>query len=515
MSVFAKIPPSVTTPDVQETRIGALRFTDGIPDADTCDTVFDNLDLTHGVDAYLAGLPGVSVRAIRQDFLDAGVADNTVLLYSGLMDSASLFLTGNADTVYFLSFLDLTDGPVTLQVPPGCLGTIDDMWFRWVTDFGLPGPDRGVGGTYLLLPPGYDGPEPEGGLFVYRCSTWQAIVLGRAFLEDGDPAPTVARIKETLRISPYTPGSYGTSIGSFLQGSAPLAPITPADPPAFTEGTGLAINTLPPNDYSFYELLDTLVQEQPAESVGLEAGGAFREIGIAHGHDFKPDDRMRRLLKEAVAIGNASARTVGLRARPQEGFSYYANSAWYNPLFIGGYDWTSPPPEITADGVQLDERVSGRALDSRTAFFYIATGDSPAMCMRLTGVGSQYLIVTLDSAGQPFDGARHYRLTLPPGIPAARFWSLTLYDNQTRSMLQTPQRFPWAGSQSYPGPAATANQDGTITLHLAPERPGDAAEGTWIQTTPGKGWFAILRFYSPEQPFFDKTWRPGEVEPAG
>ncbi|MFD3619712.1 DUF1254 domain-containing protein [Streptomyces sp. NPDC058676] len=514
MSGFTKIPPSVTTPDAEETRIGALRFTDGIPDADTCEKVFDNLDLTHGVDAYLAGLPGVSVRAIRQGFLDAGVADNTVLLYSGLMDSASLFLTGNADTVYFLSFLDLTDGPVTLQVPPGCLGTIDDMWFRWVTDFGLPGPDRGVGGTYLLLPPGYDGPEPEGGLFVYRCSTWQAIVLGRAFLEDGDPAPTVERIKETLRITRYTPGSYGTSIGSFLRGKAPLASISSAGPPAFTEGTGLAINTLPPNDYSFYELLDTLVQEQPADSVDPEDGGAFREIGIAKGHDFKPDERMRRLLKEAVAIGNASARTVGLRARPQEGFSYYEASAWYNPLFIGGYDWTSPPPEITADGVRLDERVSGRALDSRTAFFYIATGDSPAMCMRLTGVGSQYLMVALDSAGQPFDGARHYRLTLPAGIPAARFWSFTVYDNQTRSMLQTPQRFPWAGSQTYPGPAATANRDGTITLHLAPERPGDAAEGTWIQTTPGKGWFAILRLYSPEQPFFDKTWRPSEVEPA-
>ncbi|MEU9089729.1 DUF1254 domain-containing protein [Streptomyces sp. NPDC048428] len=514
MSGFEKIPESVTTPDVVETRIGALRFADGIPDEDTCDKVFDHLDLTHGVDAYLAGLPGVSVRSLRQGFLDAGVADNDVLLYSGLMDSASLFLTGNADTVYFLSFLDLTEGPVAVTVPPECLGTINDMWFRWVIDFGLPGPDRGVGGTYVLLPPGYDGPEPEGGAFVQRCSTHQAIVLGRAFLENSDPAPTVARIKETLRIAPYTPGGYGTSIASFLQGKAPLAPIAPVDPPVFTEGTGLVINTLPPNDFSFYERLNTLVQEQPAESVDLEAGGAFREIGIAKGHDFKPDPRMRSLLEEAVAIGNASGRTVGLRAREQEGFTYYEGSAWFNPLFVGGYDWTSPPPQVTGEGVRLGEPASGRALNSRTAFYYIATGDSPAMCMRLTGVGSQYLMIAADSAGEPFDGGRHYRLTLPTGIPAARFWSFTLYDNQTRSMLQTPQRYPWAGSQSYPGPAATANQDGTTTLHLAPERPDDAAEGTWIQTTPDKGWFAILRLYSPEQPFFDKTWRPGEVEAA-
>ncbi|MCT9011885.1 DUF1254 domain-containing protein, partial [Streptomyces rhizosphaerihabitans] len=174
------------------------------------------------------------------------------------------------------------------------------------------------------------------------------------------------------------------------------------------------------NDYSFYELLDTLVQEQPADSGDLEAGGAFRAIGIAKGHAFKPDDRMRRLLEEAVTIGNASGRTVGLRARLQEGFTYYEGSAWYNPLFAGGYDWTSPPPEITPDGVQLNEPASGRALNSRTAFFYIATCDTPAMCMRLTGVGSQYLAVAADSEGQPFDGARHYRLTLPAGIPAAR-----------------------------------------------------------------------------------------------
>ncbi|MFD3651954.1 DUF1254 domain-containing protein [Streptomyces sp. NPDC058620] len=344
MSGFAEIPSSVTTPDAVETRIGTLQFADKIPDADTCEKVFDHLDPTRAVNAYLAGLQGVSVRALRRGFLDAGAADNTVLLHSGLMDGASLFLTGNADTVYFLSFLDLTDGPVTVQVPPGCLGTINDMWFRWVIDFGLPGPDRGVGATFVLLSPGYDGPEPEGGLFVGRCSTWQAMVLGRAFLEGGDPAPTIARIKETLRIAPYTPGGYGTRIGSFLQCKAPLAPITPADPPAFTEGTGLVINTLPPNDYSFYELLNTLVQEQPAGSGGLEAGGAFREIGIAKGHEFNPDTRMRGLLEEAVAIGTASARTVGLRARQREGFAYYADSAWFNPRSSSGATTGRPRP---------------------------------------------------------------------------------------------------------------------------------------------------------------------------
>jgi hypothetical protein len=132
--------------------------------------------------------------------------------------------------------------------------------------------------------------------------------------------------------------------------------------------------------------------------------------------------------------------------------------------------------------------------------------------MRLTGIGSQYIIATKDADGNRLDGAKTYRVTLPPDIPAARFWSLTVYDTETRSMLQTPQRFPRAGSQSYPTPAATADGDGSTTVVFSPERPADSPEGNWIQTTEGKGWFGILRLYSPGQSYFDKSWRPSEIE---
>ena len=144
---------------------------------------------------------------------------------------------------------------------------------------------------------------------------------------------------------------------------------------------------------------------------------------------------------------------------------------------------------------------------------YAATGVTPAMCMRLTGIGSQYLMTVKDADGNRLDGGKTYLRSA--GHPAARFWSLTAYDNETRSMLQTPQRFPRAGSQSYPTPAATANADGsTTTITFGPERPADSPESNWIQTTEGKGWFPILRHYSPLQPFFDKSWRPSEIELA-
>jgi hypothetical protein len=134
------------------------------------------------------------------------------------------------------------------------------------------------------------------------------------------------------------------------------------------------------------------------------------------------------------------------------------------------------------------------------------------MIMQIPGVGSQYLIGFRDAKGDVFDGAKTYKVTLPKDIPAAAFWSFTLYDNQTRSMLDTPQRFPRAGSQSYPSPAAEAATDGSTTVYFGPKKPDGVARGNWIQTDPERGWFTILRLYSPLPAFFDKSWRPSEVE---
>jgi hypothetical protein len=506
---------TVSTPATLQTRIGELHFPDGVADAETANTVYDHLDLIRGIDAFLHAYQGVSMLAIRRGFRDAGIKDGSVLLFSGLMDSHSLFLTGNADTVYFLTFVDLGDGPVVVEAPPGALGLFNDMWFRWVIDVGLPGPDRGVGGRFLLVGPEYDGLLPEGGLQVGHSSTNGVCLLGRAFMEDSDPAPTVARIKQDMKIYPYEPGTFGTSVASFLAAEAPLRPLTAPDPPEFIEGTGKVMNTLPPNDFSFYELLDELVQSEPAAALDPEIAGHARSIGIVKGKEFKPDDRMRKVLDEAVALGNATARTISTRARAEEGFAYYdddPDSSWFNPLFVGGYSWMDPPAEITEDGVVPYPSTGARAFNSRIGFYYIATGDSPSMCMRLTGIGSQYLMTFVDAEGEVLDGGNNYRLTLPPDIPAERFWSITVYDNQTRSMLQTDQNYPRAGSQSFPSPAAAAEEDGSTIIHFAPEQPEGVSPGNWIQTVPDKGWFPILRCYSPKASFFDQSWRPGAIQ---
>lgn len=502
---------AVSAPASVETRVGALDFSDGTPSDAAADAVYDHLDFTYAFRAFTDTFMGVSVEAIRQGFEGAGIADNEFVIFSELMDSSSVFLTANADTVYYISFVDLSNGPMVFETPPGALGTIDDMWFRWVTDFGRSGPDRGEGGRYLLVGPGYDGYLPEGGFNVAHSRTNRVLVLGRSFLKDNDPAPTVAEIKAETKLYPYSAGGVGMPVSRFLEGGVALGKNAEPQTPVFHEGSGLAFNTVPPNDDSYFTMLNELVQSEPATALDPELMGPVAAIGIRKGHDFAPDDRMQGILTEAVALANATGRTLGFDARDPSWY-YYEDSGWFNPLFQSGYQFETPIPEITADGAKPNPPTGHRQNDARLSFFYMATGITPAMAMRLTHVGSQYLIATKDAGGTYFDGSKTYKATLPPDIPAEAFWSFTLYDNQTRSMLMTPQKYPRAGSQSFPSPAAEASGDGSTTIYFAPEQPEGVARGNWIQTDPEKGWFVILRLYSPLASFFDKSWRAGEIE---
>jgi hypothetical protein len=515
MSANVGVPASITTPDTVETsRLGTLEFDDGAPTRDTAERLYDNLDFMHGVEAYLNSIRGASLVAVRRGFLSVGVEDNQVLLFPELMDSASLFLTANSDTIYFWTFVDLTRGPMVVDVPAmpapsAILGTVDDMWFHWVTDVGLPGPDRGEGGKYLLVGPGYDGPLPDSGFHVSHVRTTRATLIGRAFMIDNDPAPAVAAVKAGFRMYPYTPGAMGTAVGSFLAGRAPLAGAAAIPETKFVDAVHLEINTITPNDFSFWETIDELVQQEPAGAGDPEILGQLAAVGIRKGQPFAPDERMRAILEEAIAVGNATARTITFAQRPEEGFAFYPNSAWSSALFVGGYQFLDPPPQISAEGAVAASSDGARKLDSRINFFYMATGITPAMCMRLTGIGSQYIYAMRDSQGEYLDGARNYRLNLPADIPESRFWSIMLYDRQTRSMLQTDQPHPSLGSQSG---TVQQNADGSTELYFGPEAPA-GKEQNWIQTVPGKGWWTILRLYSPLQPFFDKSWRPSEIEP--
>ena len=509
------IPPSLITPDKVETRIGPLQFKDGAPSVDTAAKVYDALDFTRGLDAFLNSYGGASAYAIRKGFLGIGAEDNTVVLFPELMDSRSLFLTANADTIYYLAVVDLTKGPMVVEQPSKGLGTINDMWFGWIIDVGFPGPDRGEGGRYLLLPPGYDGPVPDGGFYVARSKTTRVLYAARAFLADNDPKAPVENIKKSMKIYPYTPGGFGTSIATALEGKVRLEANAPIPATKFVEASGKSFNTIPPSDHSFFEMIDANIQQEPADSYNPELAGQLAAIGIVKGKPFNPDARMRKILTDAAAVGNAAGRVLNWRPSESLGWNYYPGSSWANMLWQGGANFETPPPMITKEGLFKPLPPTGaRTLDSKTAFYYGYTLDSPGMIMRLPRVGSQYLMGFLDGNKNDLDGGKTYKVTLPKDIPAAAFWSFTVYDNQTRSMLDTPQRYPRAGSQNYPSPAAEPNADGSITGYFGPTQPAGVKRGNWIQTVPGKGWFALLRLYSPLESFFTKEWRLSEIEPV-
>lgn len=504
---------SLGAPDTIETSIGTLEFKDGAPSVETAQKVFDALDFTRALNVYNNSFRGASALGFHKGFQSIGADYNDVIITSELLDSKSLFLTGNADTVYYLSVIDLSSGPMVVEQPSDGVGTINDMWFSWIIDVGGPGPDRGRGGKYLIVGPDYDGPLPEGGYFVAHSKTNRILYASRAYLKDSDPKPAVDNIKANLKIYPYTAGGYGTSIAEALTGQVHLAQDPAIPEMKFVEASDVSFNTIPPSDLGFYEWINENVQAEPATSYDVELAGQLAAIGIVKGQEFAPDDRMKKILSDAAAVGQAAGRVLNWRPYSEHpDWAYYEGSMWGSMLWDGGAFFETPPPAFADGQFKPLPPTGARTLDSRTAFYYGYTLDSPGMIMNIPRVGSQYLMAFLDPAGEVFDGAKTYKVTLPKDIPAEAFWSFTLYDNQTRSMLQTPQKYPRAGSQSYPSPAAEAAADGTTTIHFGPTQPEGVARGNWIQTDPEKGWFTILRLYSPLPSFFDKSWRPSEIE---
>lgn len=470
MKMTTDIPPSVITADTRETRVGTLNFVDGVPTDETAQLAWDQLDLSRAVDVMIDAIPTASLVGFRNAIREFGPDNETMIYWHGRMDSKVLLLTPNTTVVYAFMWVDLKDGPLVMETPPNVLGIIDDAWFEYVTDFGNAGPDMGKGGRFILVPPGYEGDLPEG-YIVRHSRTYGNWLVIRGFMQNFEADPVVENMKAHFRLYPV--GEEPAEIN-------------------WVDVAGVEFNTLHGQDFSFFEEVNETVQHEPVGSGDPEILGRLAAIGIEKGKPFAPDERMKGILDDAAAIGTAAMRSIAFKNRDESVRAYPGSNSWETG-FPGGSH------EFIGDGVRQN--------DLRARFHFYATGITPAMVNPGVGKGSQYMIGVRDNLGAPMDGSKTYRLHIPADVPAANFWDVTVYDNGTRSLLQTDYPYPGVSSIDE---SVVQNDDGSFDVWFSPEKPdGDV---NWIQTVPGKGWNTLWRIYSPLQPWFDKSWRPGEIE---
>ena len=354
-------------PDFKE-----YRFVNGFPTEETTNKVYDELDYQRAVQVYLRHIPAMSMygakRGIMEDLEGKSDYPQRVGIWADKLDAKTPLLTGNTEVVYSWTYVDLSQGPQVIEVPPGVLAFIDDMWMRYVTDMGFPGPDQGKGGKYLILPPDHEGDVPEG-YFVSQSTSYFNWVLLRGFLVDGKPDAAVASL-EKMRI--YN--------------------LEQADnPPAmeYINASGKRVNTLMREDIGFYYDLADLINSEYEKALDPEAYGMLASIGIVKGQPFKPDERMKKILTRAAKTARAMSITLMWDNRDNNKY-FYKGKQWTKPWIGGTYDFM-------VDGKY-------RYLDARSLFYWFATGNTPAMVQQHVGSGSQYLACAKDANGNYFDG---------------------------------------------------------------------------------------------------------------
>ena len=460
-----------------DTRIGTLNFENGFPSEDTTRKVFDELDYQRAVQAFLWGYPAVSFESIRvATKRDIGADLGDLVIADNFADTKGVWLTANDTTIYAYCNVDLgVSGPVVVEIPPGAIvGMIEDFWQRSTCDVGLPGPDGPKGGKFLLLPPGHAGETPTTGYHVLQGTTNNYSAMVRGIIVNGDKNEAVENVK---RVKVY-----------------PLRDSSNPKPNTFVSMSGKVMDTLPPRGMAFWELLSAFINNNPVQARDLFFMGMLKPLGIEKGQAFKPDARQRAILEEAAQMGDAMGRVMLFegpgRFRPAAPFP---GAQWHWVFLVN-------PVQQTETYGQIDERLH---------YTYGAIYTSPALGVMKAGPGGNYVQAFKDRDGNRFDGGKTYRLRVPANPPAEAFWSLTLYDTATRSMIQnTSNDSARSGLDTL-----ETNPDGSIDLYFGPIGSAPAnLEANWIETVPGKGFYPMFRFYSPKAGLFDGTWKLPDVE---
>ena len=495
--IFASFVIGCTNASFQTSRFDALAnlpFTENRPTEETAQTLRDELLFQRATQTYLWAMPLINTLGMKEGSEKIfGAGYNVLPVWKKRLDAKTLVTTPNSDVIYAMSYVDLgEDGPLVFEAPPMLQGILLDCWQRpipvdggkYFGDVGLAGPDAGKGGKFLLLPPDYRGKVPEG-YYVYRSGTNNVFVFLRAFYQDpNNLAPPVKLIEQTEIY--------------------PLGKKESAQKMEFPDASGIPANLLPVSDAGVFDQLKRLVDSEGSNHASPDGLGMLASIGISGDQPFNPDAHTRQILDRAARTAYKMSRVIGFQDELNGGtIRVYPDRRWTNPM-------DNMTPRNPHNTINLSwENIAGKHMDfdSRIWFFTNYYSISPGMVSKIPGKGAMYIIGFTDSEGAPLLGGSNYRLNLPANVPAANFWSLTLYEAENGSGLANGQPFPSLGSRDKPA----QNADGSTDLYLGPKAPA-AKESNWLATVPGKGYFAILRLYGPTETAMNKSWKPSDIE---
>ena len=428
------------------------------------------------VEAVIWGMPVVNYELMYQEMVRKVHGDfNQVLYWSRLLDSNNQTLTPNPDVIYMMPFFNTKEvGPVVLEIPPAdggvFNGSLMDRWQAAIEDVGPGGVDKGKGGKYLFLPPGFDRTKVPAGYIPMPSDTYEGYALLRSVLKSGSEADVAKAVAYARRVKIY-----------------PLSQAKHPPETKFVDASGAEFDSTIPYDLSFFESLDRMVQAEPWLERDRAMIDQLKTIGIERGKPFSPDSSTRHILGDAI-----------LEAK-----------AWFDarydllPPYYEGKHWFFPITEEMHQSVMADWRVpDSYPVDARGTVYTLAFFSA-----KHVGEAQYYLLTGRDQAGQPLEGGTSYRLHVPANAPVTQYWSMTVYNRDTHTFIRGARSV----GRSSQTPGLKKNEDGSVDIFFGPTAPnGD--EANWVPTDP-KGRFEVLaRFYGPKPPLFDKTWQLSDVE---
>ena len=455
-----------------KTRIGDLSFThdfaNGYPTTETQQKLFDEIDFQRACQAYLWAIPTVEMSQWRWSHEQQLGAKDGQIVFLESYDDRQGGLTYNATTPYALPFIDLEDGPWIAVIPEGEIrGAAHDMWQIEITAITEPG-------KYLFVGPGQKTPDgaDAAGYKVFQ-SPSNGILLGVRLM----PTDRAERMKllEKIEIYPYAE----------RENPKPRGYITPNGKP------WLAAQ---PRGMDYWVRLADVINREPVAERDRFFLAMLQPLGIEKGKPFKPDARQTKILTQATLVGEAMAK---------------AND-FFNPRIVDSHYVKGSQWEFAAVSPPDQRREYYDELDGRAAWFYEAVTNNIAMHGHKTGKGQVYLAAYKDKDGDWLDGATNYVLNVPADAPAETFWSITVYDVDTRCLIQNEQKIADRSSRMN----LLENADGSITIYMGPDKPAGDKARNWIPTVSGKAWFPYFRLYSPKKAFLDRTWILPDIQKA-